>query len=316
MDRILYWLFHSHHGVYIFFMLSGFLICRLSLRQNFGYAEFVTKRVKRVYPAFLLALIVCLLLGPWMKIPNPNLIVFVQNLFFLNGVPSLGVPGIVFNNVTWSLFYEMVFYIFFPAVVFVSKSYSAPVIPSIIFCGVVIAYLPSVFGFYTEFFFFLFAGAIAGALSAEQARKIADAFSGKLIIILYLFVTTIFTMGYIITSQFVFLFAGCIFVILCKIIDGRSLIAKMIAWWPLAALGRISYSFYLLHSVVISLAFAFWWKIYIQAGGSVFNGAFIGVIAFIGSVALAWVSYQLSERFYFRDHAAIDVRGEQQTRHA
>ena len=35
-DKVMYWLFRSHHGVYIFFMLSGFLIAKVSLGPNFS----------------------------------------------------------------------------------------------------------------------------------------------------------------------------------------------------------------------------------------------------------------------------------------
>ena len=56
-------------GVDIFFVISGYLISQiifLDLEKNngrFGYAEFYQKRIKRIFPALILVLSTCLLLG-------------------------------------------------------------------------------------------------------------------------------------------------------------------------------------------------------------------------------------------------------------
>lgn len=309
-DRMLYWLFHSHHGVYIFFILSGFLICRLALQARFMYIEFIGKRLKRVYPAFLLASIVCMALGPLLHIPTPSLQVVAYNLIFLNGIPNLGIPGILFNNVSWSLFYEMAFYLVFPLVLILAGRFGAPIVPAIILAGLLAAYLPGIVGFYAEFFVFLFAGAIVATLNSHQTSALAAMFPDYTVIILYFLATTFFTIGLLSTSQFVWIFAGCGAILLCKAIDGQGALARAMAWRPLAALGSISYSFYLLHSVAISLVFAFWWRLYIHRGGTLINAIYLGAFAFVGSAVLAWISYQVAERFYFKSHAAIDVRGE------
>ncbi|QEL21717.1 acyltransferase [Bosea sp. F3-2] len=308
LDRLLYWLFHSHHGVYIFFMLSGFLICRIALKSPFRYIAFVGKRLVRVYPAFLLALAVCAALGPFLLIPPPTWGMVGMNLFFLNGVPSLAVPGIVFNNVTWSLFYEMAFYLVFPPVIMAARRAGIPVLPPIIFAGLAAAYLPMIVGFYAEFFLFLFAGAAVATLSQTAVKAVAEAFPDYSVIALYLLITSLFTVGLLTTSQFVWAFAGCGSVILCKAIDGQSEMARALAWKPFSQLGRISYSFYLLHSVAISLVFKEWWVLYIYRLGPVVNAAYLAAVAFIGSGLFAWISYQIAERFYFRGHAPVDVR--------
>ncbi|MGF7055253.1 peptidoglycan/LPS O-acetylase OafA/YrhL [Bosea sp. OAE752] len=308
-DRFLYWLFHSHHGVYIFFMLSGFLICRIVLKTPFVYVSFVGKRIVRVYPAFLLALAVCAALGPLLEIPPPTWRVVIMNLEFLNGVPPVGVPGIVFNNVTWSLFYEMAFYLVFPIVILIAHKTGVSVVPAIIFSGLLAAYLPAALGFYSEFFLFLFAGAVVATLGPNAIRRVADTFPDYSLIALYVLITSFFTIGFLNTSQFVWAFAGCVSILLCKAIDGQSPLARALAWKPLSELGRISYSFYLLHSVAISLVFKWWWLLYIQPLRPLGNGIYLAAAAFVGSTLLAWISFQVAERFYFRGHAPVDVRG-------
>ncbi len=124
----MYWLFRSHHGVYIFFLLSGFLITKIALRGDFFYLPFIRNRLLRIYPAFLLALVICGAAGIFMHIPSPTWRDVVANFAFLKWGAGAGVTGIVFNNVTWSLFYEMVFYLSLPLVVMLSRRCGVPVV--------------------------------------------------------------------------------------------------------------------------------------------------------------------------------------------
>lgn len=113
-ERLLFWLFRSHHGVFLFFVLSGFLIGRMWWpRAILPYRTFAWRRTLRIYPAFLVAFAASLafayVLGNWQP---PDWLRDAGNLLFLNGLPGNFV--VPFNAVTWSLFYEMVFYLAFP----------------------------------------------------------------------------------------------------------------------------------------------------------------------------------------------------------
>nr|WP_284268806.1 acyltransferase [Bradyrhizobium iriomotense] len=306
-DEVLYWLFHSHHGVYLFFLLSGFLIARIASSEGFSYARFVRNRIIRIYPAFLLALALCLATGPLLGIPLPSLRDFVFNLLFLNGVPALGVQGIVFNNVSWSLFYEMVFYLSFPLVLTIGRRLALPAIAATVLAGVVFAYGPGLAGMYFEFFVFLFAGAIVGLLSPSGLRTVAASFPDAVVLLLYCIATSMMTTGYLNTAQFVWLFAGLGALLLCKAVDGDGGLARALAWRPLAALGRISYSFYLLHSAALVALFALWWHLAIPALGDVVNVVYLGIIGFAGAVGVSSASFQLVEQFYFRQRQVVPV---------
>ncbi|WP_041810053.1 acyltransferase family protein [Rhodopseudomonas palustris] len=308
-DVALYVLFRSHHGVYLFFMLSGFLIARITLAGKFDYSRFVLRRIMRIYPAFLLAVMICALVGLVLHIPLPNLRVIAANLVFLNGVPSLGISGIVFNNVTWSLFYEMTFYFMFPIAVITAQAFSVPVIGAVALSGVVVAYVPSVIGFYAEFYLFLFFGALIGCLSKEQVGSIASSFPDSIIVIMYIVVVGLMVAGYLSTSQFVWLFSVLGSAILCKAIVGEGWLVGLLSWRPLVFLGRISYSFYLLHSVALSLVFAGWWHVAIVRFGVVFDALFIAGVGFCGAVGLGWLSYVIAESFYFRINQPVAVGG-------
>ena len=304
-DKVMYWLFRSHHGVYIFFLLSGFLIAKIVQRKGFRYLPFVRNRVLRIYPAFILALVVCIAVGSVLHIPAPGWRDVALNLLFLNGYPAMGVTGIVFNNVTWSLFYEMVFYLSLPLVLTLSRRLAIPIVGGIVVAGIVFGYVPGLFGFYSEFFLFLFAGAIVGALSPDGIKNVADSFPDALIILIYCLVTALMTTGYLSTAQFVWMFSGLGFVIVCKAIVGTSLLARILAWRPLVGLGRISYSFYLLHSVALAGLFTVWWRLYIPLLGTAGNAVMLGIVGFVGAIGLGWMSFMLAERFYFKSREPV-----------
>ncbi len=306
-DKIMYWLFRSHHGVYIFFMLSGYLIAKVTLDQDFAYFRFLRNRLVRIYPAFLLALGTCLALGFAIGLPLPSGREFVFNLLFLNGFPPANVTGIVFNNVTWSLFYEMIFYLVFPAIVMLARYFRLPILVAIVLAGILISYGPIFFGFYSEFFLFLFAGAVAGALPMVQIKAAADSIHDLTVAGLYCLVTGLMTTGYLTTSQFVWLFACLGFLLIAKAVAGKGVLAHGLAWAPLAGLGRISYSFYLLHSISIAAVFRLWIYLNVSWLGPEGNSLYLGLLAFAGAVVLGWGSFMIAERFYFKRNKIIDT---------
>jgi peptidoglycan/LPS O-acetylase OafA/YrhL len=60
-------------GVDVFFVISGFLISNILFsnleNNNFSYAEFYSRRIKRIFPALIVILMFCLILG-WFLLPT------------------------------------------------------------------------------------------------------------------------------------------------------------------------------------------------------------------------------------------------------
>ena len=299
-DKVLYWLFRSHHGVYIFFMLSGYLIAKVSLDQDFTYWRFLRNRLLRIYPAFLLALGICMALGLAVGRPLPGWRELVFNLLFLNGFPPAHVVGIVFNNVTWSLFYEMVFYLVFPVVLIFARYFRLPVLAAIVLAGIIISYGPILFGLSLEFFLFLFAGAIAGALPDARIKAAAAILPDLAVVGLYFSVTGLMTTDYLTTTQFVWSFTCLGFLIIAKAAVGEGPLARGLAWGPLVGLGRISYSFYLLHSIPITMILKLWPRLSVARLGMEGNALYLGLLGFAGAVVLGCGSFMVAERFYFK----------------
>ncbi len=298
-DKVLFWLYHSHHGVYIFFVLSGFLICRIVMRAgSFNYGTFLKRRVFRIYPAFLLALALCLAISVFLfGSPVPNAGAILGNMVFLNALPAFGVPPLIFNNVTWSLFFEACFYLIFPLVAITARRRGGPPAMFLILGGLATAYLPLAFGLYTEFFLLFFAGALIGLLDARQAEMIDRQIPDELLIVLYLFLTTSFTFGLIDVARFLLLFSAVGALIVLKAAYGTGLISRVLSWNPLVWLGGVSYSFYLLHCVPLFLIINYAPLRWMQAGPV--HAGVLGALCLSGAVVLAALSFALTERTFF-----------------
>lgn len=104
-----YWDFGGDCGVCFFFMLSGFVLS-LPEQSVTNYKDFVGKRLKKIYPAHLLALLVAFIAIPW----GFNIYSTIASIFLLQSwVPS---REIYFgaNGVAWFLSDILVFYLVFP----------------------------------------------------------------------------------------------------------------------------------------------------------------------------------------------------------
>jgi peptidoglycan/LPS O-acetylase OafA/YrhL len=117
-------------GVDIFFVISGFLITGIILTEidagTFSPARFYARRVRRIFPALIVVLLVTYLIGWFVLLPEPyallgrNLVAsvaFASNLFQL-GQTGYFAPDAAENPLLhlWSLGIEEQFYIFWPPV--------------------------------------------------------------------------------------------------------------------------------------------------------------------------------------------------------
>ncbi|WP_334187233.1 acyltransferase family protein [Noviherbaspirillum sp.] len=116
-------------GVDIFFVISGFLITGLIAKGmeegNFSFVTFYTRRIKRIFPAYIVVALATLAVSSWLLIPNDYIFyttslaasfAFVSNVFF--SMLSWGYFGQRTEEFpllhTWSLSVEEQFYFIFP----------------------------------------------------------------------------------------------------------------------------------------------------------------------------------------------------------
>jgi peptidoglycan/LPS O-acetylase OafA/YrhL len=107
----------GYHGVNVFFVLSGYLIYASLLRGRASYPTFFKRRVRRIYPTFLVVLLCYLAvaaLAPQLAPHRPwSPWYVVANALLLPGVFDI-VPVV---TVSWSLSYEIFFYLGLAALV-------------------------------------------------------------------------------------------------------------------------------------------------------------------------------------------------------
>ena len=304
-EQLLFWLHRSHHGVYIFFVLSGFLIGRMWWpRPALTYRAFAWRRTLRIYPAFLLSFVAALAFAfasqTWTPPDFPRVI---GNFLFLNGVPTLAV--VPFNIVTWSLFYEMTFYIGFPVLALLALRGDAKRAWWLPAAGIIVPAVTTMLGAHTFYLCWslLFCG-VAAAMYHDRVAALARALPGVGIVVVYLVVTTVALLDIVAPTVAILAFGAVAVLVLVKGLQAGNIVAWLLTRAPLIALGRISYSFYLLHwMIVVLVARAI--TPYADALGPVGGTIVIFVAGFVLSALAAAVSWWLAERPYFaRRHRA------------
>lgn len=312
-------LYHSHEtwvpggyvGVDVFFVISGYLITRIILkevaRESFSVVGFYERRVKRLFPALFLLLAATAIAG-FAILPPPQLeklasgtlaaLFFVANLFYLRSADYFTESAEYLPLIhTWSLAVEEQFYIFFPLLVFALRKRPRTLlgltlaggILSLTACVILLDrsataafYLP-----FTRAYELLIGSAIAIGLSRfAPQQRVRDAMS---VIGLALLAISFATFDdYTRFPGFAALVPclGSALIILAGQ-DGNSLGGRLISARPLVFFGNISYSLYLWHWPVLVYAR------YMAVGP--LSDVEAGVAVAL-AVLLAWLSYRFVER--------------------
>jgi peptidoglycan/LPS O-acetylase OafA/YrhL len=94
-------------AVNFFFILSGFILTHTELlNASSNFVSFFTRRILRIYPIYILALLLCIVLKPW------SIKLILINLFSLQTLIS---NSNLINPQSWSISQELIFYLlFFP----------------------------------------------------------------------------------------------------------------------------------------------------------------------------------------------------------
>lgn len=250
----------GHSGVDLFFLLSGYLIYGGLIRRREPLGQYFLRRVKRIYPTFtaVFALYVaaCLLVPSQSKLPpdfEQAAIYLVINFLLLAEI--VGVPPLI--TVSWSLSFEMLFYVVCPIFVMCFglrewKTWARSLL-IVVVASAMLALAPFL-KTYTRTAMFL-----VGMLCFETLPRLQNwkhtwiylfAFVGGTVAVLAVSAQDLgpraWTMATILS-----------FLPLCygSLQRDANLLTSTFIWTPLRWFGNMSYSFFLLHGLTLKATF-------------------------------------------------------------
>ena len=261
-------------GVDLFFLMSGFLIYGVTLSPRFSWAKFMRRRFQRIYPPFLAVFVLYLLLSyvfpSESKIPPgtyEGAIYVLQNLLLMPGIFPIQ-PMI---TVAWTLSYDLYFYFVLPLLTVTlglrNRSPHSRLGFFLLLGGTFLVL--SVMGIGHAQFLLFTVGIAAHELRdrffAFQDRG-GDRYTAPLGVVLALCLLPISSLIYqsvldaggleIRAFALRTVWTAAVLPVLILIMASREgWVTRVCSWTPLRWVGNISYSYYLIHGLVLK-AFA------------------------------------------------------------
>lgn len=248
------------YGVAIFFIISGFILSLPFARQYFlkepqvELKKYFLRRLTRLEPAYILSLIIYFILRVWvMKYETFNELLphFWASFFYLHTIVYGQHP--VVNAVAWSLEIEVQFYLLAPLLCTIyrinNSIFRRSIFGILIICGVFIAFyqqykIGTIFNNYCYF--------LSGMLMAELYLLNNKNFNSFLFTLLgsACLMVSLFIPSYYVSVWFCLLKLLLIFIFFFLVLhNGR--LKKWLSYQPIAIIGGMCYSIYLIHQGVL-----------------------------------------------------------------
>lgn len=325
------WLAGGFVGVDVFFVLSGFLITGLLLREmdnreSIRFGDFYARRIRRLLPGLVAMVLVVCLLARCLLAPSDqqaqagsaaSALFWISNFHFATAQLdyfSAGAEGNLFLH-TWSLGVEEQFYLLWPALLLwlsqgpvgepaartrrLKKGLSIIFLSSLAAC-VICTYMAPRLAFYMmPLRAWQFA---AGALTWLYFGGSTDA-SGTTRLALWrnalgwsglaaiLFAALWLTPGFAYPGAWALLPTGGAVSIVAASCAGSVGVSRLLAWRPLQALGRRSYAWYLWHWPVLLLA-----RSLFESESSVVRAGAVAVSLGLAAASYRWVEAPVRHR--------------------
>lgn len=306
-------------GVDVFFVISGYLISSIILkslaRGNFSFIEFYSHRIKRIFPALILVLSTCVVLGWYVLLPVEYKQLgkhiagsagFIQNLILWQEAGYFDIVSDYKPLVhLWSLALEEQFYLIYPFIIWLVWRTGFSV-PTVIVLFALLSFSSNIslaadravstfFSPATRFWELLAGGVLAHQLlfnklltySTPASKQVRILFNGLAMVGLFLVVAAVIKLDK--SINFPGGWATIPVVGTCLLIlagsttwVNRTILTNRV----LVFIGLISYPLYLWHWPLLSFA-------KIVEDGTLSNG--VRAVIVIVSVAFAWLTYWLVE---------------------
>ena len=274
LQLVIHWYYESSplyslvwHGVEIFFVLSGFLITHLLVKErsqfgNINLKKFWVRRALRIFPLFYLFIFSVILIGFFYNTNTSLKQTLISAIYGFNFV-SRSEYNIMLGH-TWSLAVKEHFYLIWPPILILmlKKNVSLQKILVILVLSFVALELINNHLMYeteigSEYFVerwttsasvYLLAGCIGGILIHAEIWK--NTFGT---LKLNFLLTTLFLFGFFVDFWFFghpiivrdFRIIGIISGILWVVANQKSLLVKIMEWAPIRYIGQVSYGIYI-----------------------------------------------------------------------
>jgi len=300
-------------GVTLFFVISGFLITYLLLKElnkqsNIDIKKFYARRILRIWPIYYLFIIICLcvliLLGKQHEILSNEMWYY---LFFTANIPFILQQGIFILLHYWSIGVEEQFYLFWPWIVLKSRNKLLK-ITVVIFLLLFVTKLLFWWYFGSSSYEYRFisvtrfhcmmVGAIGAILYFKNQIGFKNLFSNKTtqIVSWLLFILMGFNIIYIpaVIAHEVISVASLSMIMGQIILHNRifNLENRLFDF-----IGKISYSIYIIHPLIIFLLSGFFKELNIEK-----NLKFVLVYSsvIVVTIFIAWLSYTFFEKPFLK----------------
>lgn len=260
-------------GVDLFFVLSGFLIYGGLLRRPQPFGAFMQRRMQRLYPTFIVVFVPVLLIeiargAPTLRAGSGPIVNLLGNLTLVAGFLPID-PLIV---VAWTLSWEVAFYILTPAVFRFARLRERSAAQRLGIVAVVWGALTlsgALRGVGNARLIMFLGGVVVAEwvaadggrnVAARRGLRIAAAVAAVVVPVACFALTYGGTLhddkigygnqGWAAWTRIALLLVTMPLIV-AAVVDGRGALARFMSWTPLRWLGIVSYSYYLIHALVI-----------------------------------------------------------------
>ena len=295
-------------GVDIFFVISGYLITSIILKElhvtgNFSFSKFYERRIRRILPALLLIMLASLPLA-WLYLLPTSLVDFSKSILYSLGFGSnfyfhfsgeeYGAISGFFKPMlhTWSLSVEEQYYILFPIILLISLRFFKNYLIVIFLIGFLLSLVIADWGSknYPSFTFYvlptrgweLLAGSILAYYELKLGQRSQNNILNKTLPFVGLFLILFSVMFFndkIPHPSFITLLPIMGVCLIIWFTSKKKLVTNLLSSKILVGIGLISYSLYLWHYPIFAYA-----RITDFVQGDVFRKLFIALVIIILSI--------------------------------
>jgi peptidoglycan/LPS O-acetylase OafA/YrhL len=293
---------HGHHGVTFFFVLSGFLITTLLLREEAAHGgvnlrAFWVRRIFRIVPLYYCALALyvatILVLGLQPERAAEFRTALPYYLFYFQEYPAVFLPCCAPFHLSWSLGIEEKFYLVWPAAAFAGLLAARVRLGGLLLAAILILLLPVSWLWSGLVYPYLpiVMGCLLAVLLNDRRAFAAISPIGRAAGPLLVVALASFMLGASLAALTAI--SACCTLALAALVSAPagSTAARLMGSAPAVFVGRRSYGIYLLHQLVLNVT-----RKVLPADTSLGRALLVIAVGACASLAVAAVAHVLVER--------------------